>query len=84
MSKKKSHLKYRADKKDIEDVMSRIKMPFIKNHKWTDEEGNKYSSWDISTDTTTIRTGDGGMRLLEEAFKEEINKELLKLKNGER
>lgn len=44
---------------------------WIKNYKWEDEEGNKYSSWKICTGSICINTGDAGMRLIEEAIKKQ-------------
>lgn len=45
--------------------------PFMENTKWTDEDGNKFSSWKIGDD---LYTGDGGAEMFMELMKKEAEK----------
>ncbi len=58
-------------KKIVEDVMKKMDFEFPVNHKWEDEEGNKYSSWKIGKG---LYTGDRGMELFHEAMKQQLEK----------
>lgn len=76
----------KMDYKDIklEEIEEHLKgyekqFPFITHYQW-EENGEKFSSWKIITGTNTIRTGDGGMKMIEEAFKKEAEKYLKKNK----
>ena len=50
-----------------------INQPFMENTKWTDEEGNKYSSWNVSTGKLNAQTGDGGAKMIIQALKDSVN-----------
>jgi hypothetical protein len=41
------------------------------NHRWTDEEGNHFSSWDLGNG---VRTGDGGAEIYFKALQEQAKK----------
>ena len=43
--------------------------PFMTNHKWTDEEGNKYSASNLGDRLTT---GDGGAEMIHKAMQEAV------------
>lgn len=56
--------------------------PFMTNHKWVGEDGQKYSSWDISVPkdpndpnsrSLMIHTGDGGAEMILKAMRDKIN-----------
>lgn len=47
-----------------------LSKPFMTNYRWTDEEGNHYSSWDISSGGFHVHTGDGGAEIIVKMLKE--------------
>ncbi len=60
------------------DGPGELRIPSVTNQKWTDEEGNNYSSWKIDNGRDIIHTGDGGMELLQKAFEDAVEKNIEK------
>lgn len=56
--------------------MSEDRLPSITHYVW-EEDGKTYSSWKIDTGKNILNCGDGGMKLLEQAFRDK-GMELLK------
>jgi hypothetical protein len=78
--------------KDIEEAISSFfkdnpekkeEFPLMKNTKWEDEDGNKYSSWQIGKN---LHTGDGGAEMFMNTFQkmaqEYITDPVLKFKKS--
>lgn len=61
---------------DLEEALMKYfnsdkEFPGMKNHKWIDEDGQKYSSWEFKAGNNTIHTGDGGAELMLKAFRDQ-------------